>query len=85
MEDYMTLSQLAARLGLRDTASLRRAIKSGYLAASLMGKTWIVEQGEAHRFERERPRPGRPSSADVTTLTPPEPRPRGRPRKPQAN
>lgn len=61
MEGYMTLSQMAVSLGLRDTAGLRRSIAAGRLRAELMGKTYIVKDEEVERYRLETlGKPGRP-------------------------
>lgn len=49
----MMLAEMAERLGLEDTSTLRGAIARGRLAAAKMGKTWIVAEEEAERYRRE--------------------------------
>ncbi len=53
MKGYMTLTQMAAALGLKDTSSLRRAIQRGALVADLAGKTYVVRESEVERYRRE--------------------------------
>jgi excisionase family DNA binding protein len=49
----MTLTQMAAALGLKDTSSLRRAIQRGALTAEMAGKTYMVEEDEVEKYRRE--------------------------------
>jgi hypothetical protein len=49
----MTLAEMAAILGLRDTSNLRRAIQRGALVAELAGKTWMVKEEDVERYRRE--------------------------------
>lgn len=49
----MTLTQMAIKYGLKDGSALRHAIDRGVLIAELVGKTYIVEDGEADRYARE--------------------------------
>lgn len=53
MEGYMTLAEMAAALGLKDTSNLRRAIQRGALTAELAGKTYTVKDDEVLRYKRE--------------------------------
>lgn len=58
----MTLTQMAAHLGLKDATPLRRLCESGKLRAEKMGKTWLVANEEVERYKRENlGRRGRPS------------------------
>lgn len=51
--EYMTLTQMAEKLGLKSTAALRRLCESGRIAAEKLGKTWLVEIREVERYKRE--------------------------------
>jgi len=53
MEGYMTLPELAARLGLKSIGSLRAQILRGALQAEKIGRDWIVSEAEADRYKRE--------------------------------
>jgi len=53
MEGYMTLPELARRLGLKSTGSLRAQIMRGVLRAEKYGRDWFVSDTEAARYERE--------------------------------
>jgi len=53
MEGYMTLPELAARLGLKSIGSLRAQILRGALQAEKVGRDWIVSEPEAERYARE--------------------------------
>jgi len=61
MKGYMTLEELAERLGLKSTGSLRVQIQRGSLRADRIGKrTFIISEDEAARYEREhKGKPGR--------------------------
>lgn len=59
MEGYVTLPQLAARLGIATTGGLRTSIIRGDLKASKFGNMWVVTEEEAERFVKEhRRKPG---------------------------
>lgn len=59
MEGYLTLPQLAARLGLKSTGGLRTQIMRGVLKAEKFGNMWVVTEAEAARFVRaHRSKPG---------------------------
>ncbi len=49
----LTLTQLAERAGAPDTSVLRRDIQAGQLTATKFGKTWLVDEAEGSRWERE--------------------------------
>jgi hypothetical protein len=57
MEGYMTLQELAAKLGLAGAGSLRSQIARGMLAAEKIGTgqhgIWVVTDAEAERYARE--------------------------------
>lgn len=53
MMGLITLAQLAERAGAPDTSLLRKDIKAGQLAATLYGKTWLVDESEGERWIRE--------------------------------
>ncbi len=61
----MTLEELAQRLGLKSTGSLRVQIARGSLRATRVGKrTFVVSETEADRYAREHAgKPGRRSKA----------------------
>lgn len=60
MEGFLTLTEMAYRIGLKDTANLRRDIKDGRLAAVLIGKTYLVTEAEYSRYKTARRPRGRP-------------------------
>lgn len=49
----MTLAQMAAALGLKDPAGLRRLCEAGAIRAEKIGKTWLVQEDEVERYRRE--------------------------------
>ncbi len=49
----MTLTQMAERLGLKSTASLRLLCEAGRIEAEKLGKTWLVPDEEVERYRRE--------------------------------
>jgi hypothetical protein len=53
MDAFVTLPQLAARLGLKSIASLRHQIARGRLQARKVGRDWLVTEAEAERYARE--------------------------------
>jgi hypothetical protein len=53
MKGYMTLTEMAAALGLKDTSNLRRAIDRGALVAERAGKVWMVSDEEVRRYKAE--------------------------------
>lgn len=53
MDTFITLPQLAARLGLKSIASLRHQITRGRLQAHKVGRDWLVTEAEAERYARE--------------------------------
>jgi hypothetical protein len=57
MEGYVTLVELAARLGLKGVSGLRTQIHRGVLRAERVGSgqhaVWLVPEEEAARYERE--------------------------------
>ncbi len=60
MEGYVTLLQLAGRLGLETTGGLRVRVARGSLKAERIGRDWVVTEEEAEHFVREysgKPRP----------------------------
>jgi hypothetical protein len=61
MDKYMTLEELAERLGLKSTGSLRVQIQRGSLRAERVGKrTFVVSDEEAERYARDHAgKPGR--------------------------
>jgi len=60
LDKYITLPQLAAKLGLGTTGGLRTSIIRGDLKAIKFGTQWVVHEDEAERFAREHSnRPGR--------------------------
>lgn len=67
MEGYVTLPQLAARLGIQ-TGGLRVAIIRQALKAEKFGNMWVVTEEEAERYVREhRSTPG-PKPARKTDI-----------------
>jgi excisionase family DNA binding protein len=72
--DYMTLTEMAAALGLKGTASIRRLILDGKIRAEKMGKTWLVPLSEVERYrvdhlgKRGFPK-GKSRKAKTTTTT----------------
>ncbi len=66
MEEYLTLEELAAFLGLKSTGSLRVQIQRGAIKATRIGKrTLVVSRDEAERYQRERGAgPGHPKGRD---------------------
>lgn len=66
MEGYVTLPQLAARLGIQ-TGGLRVAIIRGALKAEKFGNMWVITEAEAERYVNEhRSIPGpRPKPTDA--------------------
>lgn len=48
----LTLAEAAARLGVA-ASSLRHQVHNGKLRARLVGKTWIVTDGEIERYRRD--------------------------------
>lgn len=55
MDEYLTLEELAAFLGLKSTGSLRVQIQRGAIKATRIGKrTLVVSREEAERYKRER-------------------------------
>jgi excisionase family DNA binding protein len=55
----LTTTQVAAALGV-DRSHVRRLILSGKLAATKMGRDWLIDQSEVTRFQQTRRRAGRP-------------------------
>jgi len=53
LDQYITLPQLAARLGLKSSGGLRTQILKGRLRATRVGNFWLVSHEEADRYERE--------------------------------
>lgn len=61
LEDYVTLEELAKRLGLKSSGGLRTQIQRGVLKATRAGHNWFIEKDEAERYQREHSgRKGRP-------------------------
>jgi excisionase family DNA binding protein len=59
--EYMTLTEMAQSLGLKDATPLRRLCEAGKLRAEKKGKTWLVSLAEVERYRSERlGRRGRP-------------------------
>lgn len=57
----MTLAEMAKKLGLKDTSTLRGMIALGRLKAEKVGKTYLVTDEEMERYRREHlGRQGRP-------------------------
>jgi hypothetical protein len=56
----MTLGQLAAELGLKNTSRLRHDIAAGKLTAEKLGRDWLVGRTEAERYRAQRRPRGRP-------------------------
>jgi hypothetical protein len=53
--NYMTLSEMAQELGLKDTTPLRRLCEAGVFAgAEKKGKTWLVPVESVDWYRRER-------------------------------
>jgi len=52
VKEYMTLAQLAQRLGIT-AATLRQQVARGVLLAVKEGRDWFVSVEEAERYERE--------------------------------
>jgi hypothetical protein len=64
LEGYVTLEELARRLGLKSTGGLRTQIQRGVLKASRAGHNWFVEEAEALRYETDHAgKKGRPPKA----------------------
>ncbi len=49
----MTLSEAAAELNHKDSASLRMAINRGKLKAEMIGKTYIITREEFDRYKAQ--------------------------------
>jgi len=49
----MTLEEMRIALGLKDSSGLRKAIERGKLTGELVGKTYIVPDGEVERYRIE--------------------------------
>jgi hypothetical protein len=68
LEGYVTLEELAQRLGLKSSGGLRTQIKRGVLKATRAGHNWFIAQEEAERYQREhagkRGRPPKPTGAN---------------------
>jgi excisionase family DNA binding protein len=59
----ITLAGAAERLGLAPS-TLRQQVHNGRLAATLVGKTWMVTEAEVERYRASsRGKPGRPVKA----------------------
>jgi len=79
MKGYMTLAELATRLGIQ-AASLRVQVHRGALQASKEGRDWFVSDEEATRYEKEQagkkgtasPRHSRVGNRQPRRPTPPE-------------
>ena len=57
----LTLTEAAARLGLA-ASTLRHQVQAGRLRATLVGKTYVITEGELARYRAEHlGKPGRPS------------------------
>jgi excisionase family DNA binding protein len=57
----LTLSEAAARLGLA-ASTLRHQVQAGRLGATLVGKTYVITEGELARYRAEHlGKIGRPS------------------------
>lgn len=52
-DGYMTLPQIAERIGVKTTGGLRSQIVRGRLKAHRVGRDWLVANEEAERFIRE--------------------------------
>lgn len=60
----MTLSEAAAELGHKDSASLRMAIRRGKLVAEMIGNIYVVTRVELERYRAESAwKQGRPKPA----------------------
>jgi hypothetical protein len=77
MEEYMTLIELATFLGVSSTASLRKQIRAGRLAAKRIGAhTLLVSRAEAERYRAEQhAAPGKRGRPPKLEGTPSEHRP----------
>jgi hypothetical protein len=53
LEGYVTLEQLAQRLGLKSSGALRTQIQRGVLHAVRAGHNWFVTEEEAERYQRD--------------------------------
>lgn len=53
LDRYITLPQLAARLGMKSSGGLRTQIANGRLKAKRVGSFWLVSEEEADRYEQE--------------------------------
>ncbi len=53
MNGYLTLSEMAARLGYKNGDGLRSQIRYGALKAEKIGKTWVVSEEEYARYREE--------------------------------
>ncbi len=49
----MTLTEMAAKYGLKDSSALRHAIKRGVLKAEYAGKTYFVAVEDAEEYARD--------------------------------
>jgi len=75
MEGYLTLTEMAHALGLKNGAGLRRQVLRGAIRAELVGKTYLVPVEEVERYRavhlgqrgKRTPAPGRKASADEDT------------------
>ena len=57
----LTLTEAADRLGLA-ASTLRHQVQAGRLRATLVGKTYVITEGELARYRAEHlGKPGRPS------------------------
>jgi len=50
---WLTLKQVAERVGAQDTSILRYDIRDGRLTATKFGINYMVEEAEAERWVRE--------------------------------
>ncbi len=78
MKGYLTLSEMAQRLGYKNGDGLRSQIRYGVLRAEKIGKTWVVTEEEYARYRDEHAgRPGPKPKLDGPMSAPGEKEGRG--------
>jgi hypothetical protein len=64
MKGFMTLAEMAEKLGLKSADGLRWQVHRGKLTADLIGKTYVVSDEEYERYKQENAgKPGRKPKA----------------------
>jgi len=69
MDGYLTLSEAARALGIKNTSQLRKLIDAGGLKAQKAGTIWIVDEDEVVRYKSRR-KMGRPRRRPAPEETP---------------